>query len=654
MRRHYSLPELLWLVLPLALVVAPHTARLPVWLSLAWAAIALWCLLRAARRLPLPPRWLRIAITVGGLAAVFSQFGTIVGPRAGVALLVFLSAAKLLETEAPRDRSGLIFVGYFLLVAHFLEDQSLLSAVYMLLALLALTASLIASQMPQPKALWPKLRPAGILLLQALPLAVFLFVLFPRLSAPLWGLQQESSARTGLSDEMRPGDFNRLIQSNEIAFRASFDTRAIDPKQLYWRGPVLWDYDGRTWRTVRRVPYGGVEGQGIGQPVGYSVIMEPHQQHWLFLLGLPAALPDIEADLRSDLVWLARAPVLSRMQYQVSAWLDYRHGLDISDAAWTRALDLPDDINPRARSLAMGWANSGLGDAAIVQQALDRFRREPFVYTLQPPRLGEQAVDDFLFNTRRGFCEHYASAFVFLMRAAGIPARVVTGYQGGEYNAVGNYWIVRSRDAHAWAEVWLEGEGWRRVDPTAAVAPTRVELGVSAALPAAERPVALINVETGWLSSMRLAWDLVNYRWNLWVLGYNDVRQREFLSRLAPWLANLNAMLWLLGAGSALFIFGLAGFYLLRQTRIKQDPASRLYARFCRKLARLGLKRRDNEGPADFARRAGGVRPDLAGAIGEITQRYVGLRYGQAAAETLPALRQCIRRFRPRKPAGTA
>ncbi|MEW5891800.1 MAG: DUF3488 and transglutaminase-like domain-containing protein [Pseudomonadota bacterium] len=654
MRPSHSLPELLWLVLPLALVVAPHATKLPLWLSLAWAAIALWCLLRAARRLPLPPRWLRMSITVGGLAAVFAQFGTLVGPRAGVALLVFLSAAKLLETEAPRDRTGLVFVGYFLLVAHFLEDQSLLSAAYMLLALLALTASLIASQMPQPKAVWPKLRPAGLLLLQALPLALFLFILFPRLSAPLWGLQQDDTARTGLSGEMRPGDISRLIQSDEIAFRASFDSRAIDPRQLYWRGPVLWDYDGRTWRTVQRVPDGGIEGQGIGRPVSYSVIMEPHRQHWLFLLGLPAALPDIEADLRSDLVWLTHAPVLSRMQYQVSAWLDYRYGLELDDASWARALDLPDAGNPRARALAATWAKQGLGDAALVQQALDHFRREPFVYTLQPPRLGEQAVDDFLFNSRRGFCEHYASVFVFLMRASGIPARVVTGYQGGEYNAVGNYWIVRSRDAHAWAEVWLKGEGWRRVDPTAAVAPSRVELGLNAALPVTERPVALLNVETGWLAPMRLAWDLVNYRWNLWVLGYNDVRQREFLSRLAPWLANLNAMLWLLGLGSALFIFGLAGFYLLRQTRIKQDPASRLYARFCRKLARLGLERRDNEGPADFARRASSTRPDLAGAIDEITQRYVALRYGRAPAETLAALRQSIRRFRPLRAAGVA
>ncbi|TCS72998.1 uncharacterized protein DUF4129 [Sulfuritortus calidifontis] len=652
MRQRYALPELLWLVLPLALVVAPHTARLPLWLSLVWAAIALWCLLRAARRLPLPPRWLRIAVTVGGLVAVFVQFGTIVGPRAGVALLVFLSAAKLLETEAPRDRSGLIFVGYFLLVAHFLEDQSLLSAAYMLLALLALTASLIASQMPQPKALWPKLRPAGLLLLQAIPLAVFLFILFPRLSGPLWSLQQESSARTGLSDEMRPGDFNRLILSEEIAFRASFDTRAIDPKQLYWRGPVLWDYDGRAWRTVQDVPYGGVVGQGIGQPVDYRVILEPHQQHWLFLLGLPEALPRLEADLRSDLVWLARAPVSQRLQYQVRAWLDYRYGPDLDHATWVRALDLPDAINPRARALAARWAGSGLSDAAIVEQALDHFRREPFVYTLQPPRLGEQAVDDFLFNSRRGFCEHYASAFVFLMRAAGIPARVVTGYQGGEYNAVGNYWIVRQRNAHAWAEVWLAGEGWRRVDPTAAVAPTRVELGVGAALPVAERPAALIDVETGWLAPVRLAWDLVNYRWNLWVLGYNDVRQREFLARLAPWLANLNAMLWLLGAGSTLFILGLAGFYLLREKRTKQDAAARLYARFCRKLARLGLERHGNEGPVAFARRAGAARPDLAETIGAITRLYVGLRYGRATAETLRVLRQSIRRFRPRKAAG--
>lgn len=650
MRPQYTMPELLWLILPLALVVAPHAANLPIWLGLAWAAIAGWCLLRAARRLPLPPRWLRAAVAVIGLVAVFAQFGTIVGPRAGVALLVFLSAAKLLETKAPRDRTGLIFVGYFLLVAYFLEDQSLLSAAYMSLALLALTASLIASQMPEPKAVWPKLRPTLMLLLQALPLALFLFVLFPRLSAPLWSMKQESAASTGLSDEMRPGDVSHLIQSNDIAFRASFDTRDIDSQKLYWRGPVLWDYDGHTWRTLRGIPYDAIDGEGSGQPVEYNVILEPHQQHWLFLLGLPAKLPTLPADLRSDLQWRARAPITRRLQYTVSAWLDYRYGLDLDEASRARALRIPRGLNPQTRTLAASWADGGLSDAAIVQQALQYFRGQPFVYTLQPPRLGDQAMDDFLFNTQRGFCEHYASAFVFLMRAAGVPARVVTGYQGGEYNAVGHYWIVRQRDAHAWAEVWLHGRGWVQVDPTAAVSPARVELGIDAALPAAERPTRLLDLDTAWLAPIRLAWDVVNYRWNLWVLGYNDVRQRELLSRLAPWLADINAMLWLLGVGSSLFIFGLAGFYLLRQTRAEHDPLSRQYARFCRKLARLGLERRANEGPADFARRTTAARPDLAQAIGEITQLYVGLRYGQASTEKLAKLRQHIRQFHPRKP----
>jgi len=652
MRQHYTVPELLWLVAPLALVVAPHATNLPVWLSLAWAAIAGWCLLRAARRLPLPSRWLRTAIAAVGLVAVFAQFGTLVGPRAGVALLVFLSAAKLLETEAPRDRTGLIFVGYFLLVAYFLEDQSLLSAAYMLIALLALTASLIASQMPEPQAVWPKLRSTLGLLLQALPLALFLFVLFPRLSAPLWSMKQESAASTGLSDEMQPGDVSRLIQSNTIAFRASFDTRAIDTQKLYWRGPVLWDYDGHTWRTLRGIPYAAIDGQGRGQPVQYSIILEPHQQRWLFLLGLPARLPPLPADLRSDLQWRAHAPVSRRLQYTVSSWLDYRYGLDLDETSRSRALRLPRELNPQTRALAASWADSGIGDSAIAQRALRYFRSEPFVYTLQPPRLGAQAMDDFLFNTRRGFCEHYASAFVVLMRAAGVPARVVTGYQGGEYNAVGNYWIVRSRDAHAWAEVWLRGQGWVQVDPTAAVSPARVELGIDAALPATERPTRWFDPATGWLAPVRLAWDVVNYRWNLWVLGYNDVRQREFLSRLAPWLSDLNAMLWLLGAGSSLFIFGLAGFHLLRQTRVKPDPISRHYARFCRKLARLGIERQPGEGPHAFARRALAHpklagRPELRQAIEQITRLYVALRYGRAANSHIADMERAIRRFRP-------
>jgi transglutaminase-like putative cysteine protease len=646
---------LLWLILPLALVLAPHAFGLPLWISLSWLVFAL-ASLRAATQKQAWPRWLKMFLTLAGVAGVLLQYGTVIGPQGGVALLVFLSGAKLLETHTPRDRLGLLFVGCFLLVAYFLNSQSMALAAYMILAAIALVAAMIANAQPAPD---PRatLGLATRLLLQALPLALLLFVLFPRLQGPLWGLPQQAAAQTGISDRMSPGDFSQLSQSDEIAFRVEFANevaseyanKSPDPSALYWRGPVLWDFDGRTWQTRLTVPPNPIRAEGLGQPVSYTITLEPHQQRWLFLLGLPEKLPQIESSLGPDLQWLAKAPVTQRMRYSVDADLDYR--LDpagLSAASRARTLALPEG-NPQARELAEQWTARSRNDRAIVEQALAHFRGEAFFYTLNPPLLGESSVDDFLFRTRRGFCEHYASAFVFLMRAAGVPARVVTGYQGGERNPLGNYWIVRQRDAHAWAEVWLVNQGWTRIDPTAAVAPDRVERGLNAALPASERRAGLMTLDAAWLMPMRLTWDLLNNQWNQWVLGYNQDRQREFLARLNPFLATWQGMAWGLAAAGGVLLLMMTVLILPRLAKSNTDPASRLYARFCQRLSRRGIVRGVAEGPADFAARAAGLRPDQADAIHEITRLYLALRYGGAAADRLAELNRAVGEFRPKR-----
>jgi len=643
---------LLWLILPLALVLAPHAVGLPLWISLSWLIFAL-ASLRSASLRQAWPRWLKMLLTLAGVAGVLLQYGTVIGPQGGVALLVFLSGAKLLETNTPRDRIGLLFVGCFLLVAYFLNSQSLAMAGYMIIAAIALVAAMIANAQPASD-LRATFSLATRLLLQALPLALLLFVLFPRLQGPLWGLPQQAAAQTGLSDHMSPGDFSQLSLSDEIAFRVEFTAKPPDPSALYWRGPVLWDFDGRTWQTRLPVPPNPVQAEGRGQPVSYSITLEPHRQRWLFLLGLPKELPQIEASLGPDLQWLAKAPITQRLRYPINADLDYRlDSAGLGAAARARLLALPEG-NPEARALAASWAKNRAArsneDRVVVDQALAHFRNEPFFYTLKPPQLGENSIDDFLFRSRRGFCEHYASTFVFLMRAAGIPARAVTGYQGGELNPLGNYWIVRQRDAHAWAEVWLTGQGWTRIDPTAAVAPNRVERGLNAALPAGERRAGLMTLDANWLMPMRLTWDLLNNQWNQWVLGYNQDRQREFLARLNPFLATWQGMAWgLAAAGSALLLL-MAAWVIPRLAKNKSDPVSRLYARFCQRLNRCGIVRGSAEGPADFAARATALRPDLAQPIRLITRLYLALRYGRAEANGLAEFKREVGAFRPIHP----
>ena len=659
------LAPLLWLILPLALVLAPHALDLPIWISLSWLVFALLSV-HSSQRKKSWPGWLKMLLSLAGVAGVLLQYGTVIGPQGGVALLVFLSGAKLLEIQTARDRLGLLFVGCFLLVAYFLNSQSLLMAAYMIFAAGGLVAAMIANPQISVQTsvqTTPELRAtlgmAGRLLLQALPLALLLFLLFPRLQGPLWGLPQQGAAQTGLSDRMSPGDFGQLTLSDEIAFRVEFFSPPPSPSALYWRGPVLWDFDGRTWQTRFAVPTTSVRGEAIGQPITYAITLEPHRQRWLFLLGLPRELPaklaSIETSLGPDLQWLSKTAITQRLRYQIDADLDYRLEADtLSTATRSRTLALPEG-NPQARALAAQWVNINTNQAAnqsasgqaIVNQALAHFRNEAFFYSLKPPLLGENSVDDFLFVSRRGFCEHYASAFVVLMRAAGIPARVVTGYQGGELNPLGDYWIVRQRDAHAWAEVWLPNLGWTRVDPTAAVAPNRVERGLNAALPANERPAGLMTLNANWLMPLRQGWDLINNQWNQWVLGYNQDRQREFLARLSPFLSTWQGMAWGLAAAGGVLLL-IASFWAIpRLARVKRDPASQLYTRFCLKMQRQGIVRGNAEGAADFAQRAAKLRPELAEPIHLITQLYLGLRYGQAEAARLAQLKQRVNAFKP-------
>jgi transglutaminase-like putative cysteine protease len=485
-----------------------------------------------------------------------------------------------------------------------------------------------------------------MMLAQSVPLMLALFLLFPRVPGPLWGMPRDAFAGvTGLSDTMTPGSISSLVLSDAVAFRVSFESPVPRSRDLYWRGPLMWDFDGRTW-SVQFFLYTAPRIEAAGEPVKYEVTLEPHNRRWMFALDLPAVVPT-GAIVSADYHLYAVRPVNNRVRYEMTSLLNASFGEVENQHALNRALQQPPRSNPRAQALGRSLREKHGGNpVAIANEMLTLFRGQEFRYTLEPPLLGEHPVDEFLFSTRAGFCEHYASAFAVVMRAAQVPARIVTGYQGGDFSALGNYLIVRQADAHAWTEIWLKDRGWVRVDPTSAVSPLRVDTGISAAVPRSDSLPLLVRGNAEFLRQMRLTWDYVTNAWNQWVLGYTPERQRWLLSSVgvdnATW-EKLAAILFCLAGVIVAMLTVLA----MRQLRSRvRDPVKIAYLRFCDKLRRRGLPRAAGEGPVDYARRIRGLRPDLTPAIDGITTLYVALRYGaEKSAAALLDLQQRVRQF---------
>lgn len=631
-----------WLLAALALAIAPHAQRLPAW-------IVLLCLGIGALRLfavRLPARWLLISLAATVTFGVYASYGSLLGRDAGVALLSVMLTLKLLETRTLRDSMMVIIFSYFLVITHFFYSQSIPTGLYLLLVVLVITTALVGLNHPATLPPRKQMKLAAALLLQSLPVMLVLFLFFPRVPGPLWGMPVDAySGLTGLSDSMSPGSISKLSQSGAVAFRVAFDGPAPKPGKLYWRGPVLDYFDGRSWHAALPSRASPDPISAAGVPIGYTLTLEPHNHRWLLALDMPVTLPPA-SHLGSTYELLADTPVRQRLRYHAISQLEYRAGEHLEGWARKRALRLPDHGNPQARELAAAWQRSASKPEEVVRQALQLFRQQAFFYTLTPPLLGSDSVDEFLFTSRRGFCEHYAGSFVFLMRAAGVPARVVTGYQGGESNPLGNYLIVRQSDAHAWAEVWLDEHGWMRVDPTAAVSPRRVESGLAAALPEGEPVPLLARIDNAWLSQLMLQWDTLNNQWNQWVLGYGQERQYDLLSRLGFEMAGWHELAIALSIGVSAVLLGIA-VLMLWPREPAGDPATALYQRFCGKLARIGLARHGEEGPLDYMRRIAAVRPDLAEPVEAISALYIALRYRPNPAQTdLLRLKERVRAFK--------
>jgi len=634
-----------WLIATGVAAIAPLTPHVRPWLIIAAGLALFWRAWLAWRRRPLPSRWLLMLLVAAGGAGVLWQFRTLLGQNPGVALLILFLALKQLETRTVRDGLAIVFLAFFLALAQFFYSQTIPAALAAAAGVLVTTTTLLALADPRdaPPAI---LHRAGVMLLQALPLMLLLFVLFPRVQGPLWALPRDAAAATtGLSDTMAPGSISQLSQSDAIAFRVRFADRVPAQNQLYWRGPVLAEFDGRAWRPVNekpqeRLPYPEPNAGGID----YEMIVEPHHRHWLFPLELPGATTTGMLATR-DYQLLAREPVTTRRRLALRSYPALQAGADEDEALRRRALALPAGSNPRIRALAAQWRTGAQGDEDVLRAAQDFFRRQRLLYTLAPPLLGEQSADEFLFDTRQGFCEHFANAFAVAMRAAGIPARVVTGYQGGEVNPVDGWLTVRQYDAHAWTEVWLPNQGWLRVDPTAISAPTRIDMNLAAAVPAGDPLPLLMRVDLAWLRDIRFRWDAVANAWNQWVLGYNPERQRDLLRRLGMPEPDWRSMTATLAVLSGLALLALTAWTLRHRQR--RDPALALWERLSRRLARRGLARRPAEGPLDYAQRVAAALPAAADDVRVIATLYARLRYGAGAPGLLDELKRRMASFKP-------
>jgi transglutaminase-like putative cysteine protease len=638
-----------WVLGALTAAVAPHVPFLPAWIWLLIAAALAWRWVADQRAWPLPPRWLRVLVAIAATLAVIGTYRTLNGIEAGTAFLVLLAGVKLLETRGTRDLTVIVFIAYFLLYSALLRDQRLPQLPYLLAGGVFLTAALMRVHAGSAgDSARDVLVRTGALLLQALPLAILLFVLFPRLPGPFWGLAAGESARTGLGDEMTPGDISDLSVSGEVAFRVRFAGELPSPAQRYWRGPVLHEFDGRSWRRPRAQAFPSQQVTYLGEPVDYQITLEPTDRPWILALDIPAEWPEREAFRTYDFQLVAPRRLSEVSSFRLRSYPSFIAGVELPQSLRRKGLQLPEEGNPRSRALARRLAAQYGDPRAIAQAMLTMFREQPFVYTLDPPKLAENAMDEFLFETRRGFCEHYASAFTLVMRAAGVPARVVTGYQGGEFNPLGGYLIVRQSDAHAWSEIWIEGRGWTRVDPTAAVAPERIERGLIGAMGELEPvPGRLRDASNLWLQAS-LGWDTLNDFWNERVVRFNAARQLDLLERLGVDDPDWRTLGLGLAASLAGFFVALSAYLAWRFRPPARDWPARLHDVARRRLVRRGLHPEPSEGPVAFLERAATACPDLAADLAEIRDVYVDLRYGPHPTDAdLRRLKHLVNGLRP-------
>ncbi len=633
--------DTLFMLITLSLVVFPHFAHLPLWCTSLVVVLFGTRLFLTLSGKALPSRWVLLVLLIGASGTTLLTYQTILGRDPGVTLLILMLSLKQLEMHGKRDAFVVFFLSFFVLLTQFFYSQSIGTAFIMLLAVLSLLTTLISlNHAAADVSLGKKLRLASRLLILGTPLMIVLFLFFPRIQGPLWSLPSDArNGQLGLSDTMSPGSFTDLLQSDAVAFRVQFLGDRPPSALLYWRGPVLAQYDGQTWHGLRNQVGPFNKAQPIrkqGKGYSYAVTLEPNNKRWLLALDVPVLLPELKSGnvgMYEDLQIMADQPIDERTRYELRSYPSYSYGpLEFEDYSLQDYLTLPPGYNPQTLAMAMQWqneyANTSNPDKKLVQRALDWFHNDNFRYTMTPSPMGKQAIDDFLFSKKAGLCEHYAGAFVVLMRALDIPARVVTGYQGGEYNTYDNYMIVRQSDAHAWAEVWLTGQGWVRIDPTSAVAPERIDQGATfTSRSRVSQSGKLGTSENAMLRSLKLNWDSITHSWNQWVLSYSADKQRNLLDKIGFENGGWKELLVLLAALIAIVM--LIILLVLQRMQARIDPVVRLWQKFCQQLERRNMAPLPHEGASAFAARIG---PQLDAQqrrkLEKIVRLYQTLRYG--------------------------
>jgi transglutaminase-like putative cysteine protease len=635
------LASLPWTLLALAVSLGPHVPYLPWWITSAFFVCGIWRYSIEKRRRPIPSTWFRALLALLCFLGVLATYSTISGVGPGSALLAIMAALKLMETRKRRDQFVLLFISIFLVMSSLLREQYLWSLPYLVASLFMIMTAWLRISSPSTERARRSFATSGRLVIYAAPLAIAMWIFFPRIATPFWSVPMDTgTAQSGVSDTMSPGDISSLSMSDAVAFRATFKGDIPEPRDRYWRGLVLTNFNGRTWtasdpyevRALEQVVY-------RSRPVEYSITIEPTRQIWVFALDMPESW-NLSRTFMGPQQQLARSvPIDQRTVYEAVSYLDYRTDVDLSDIARNFYTMVPDSSNPDTQALARRMRAESGSDSAFIDAVMRMFHEQEFYYTLQPPALGSDPVDRFLFDTRQGFCEHYASAFAVLMRSAGIPSRVVLGYQGGEVNPMGGHMIVRQSDAHAWNEVWLEGIGWRRIDPTGAVAPERIEVGRSGSMFDGVAQAWGFSSPSMWVYEFEMYMDALNAKWNEWVLGYGPENQDRFMNWLGiddpDWQKKALLLLgWTMGL---LFVVSL--LMALRNRTPKPDRAAILYRKFVRKS---GVEPATGETPSVFAARLAGHSPLAPAAVATITRSYLEARYGAPDPDSLQQLEVAV------------
>lgn len=630
----------------LCLAVVPIAAYSPAWAVISVAVLLAWRLSIERAGKAVPPQWLGVVLGLICFALVYVNYRTLNGLEAASPLLLVMMGLKIVETESKRDLMVLMLLSLFGMATSLLHSQGILISIYMVLVAPLLLAQLVTLSHPSKQlGLKQALSISSKLLVQSLPFAVALFFLFPRLDGPLWGTSQQAKATTGMPQQLSMGDITELTQSPNVAFRVQFEGLNPRPTDLYWRVAVMNEFDGKTWS---RGPIPELENRGFelgDETLSYTLTLEPQHNKYVPVLErfLPTQALSVggkRALLNGNWQIAAENNIAERQRYTALASPSAKIQPQLGRLERRRGLMYSSDRNLKAiawaRQLADEYSTAEQRASAILKQ----FSEQEYHYSLRPPPLGNDPVDEFLFETQKGFCEHYASSFTLLMRAAGVPSRVVIGYQGGEYNADGDYWIVRQLDAHAWSEIWVEGKGWIRIDPTYAVAPERVESGVAASVLEAELLPAAARRGSSLFRTLRLKWDSAENRWNQIVLGYGEKQQREFLEKILPALGKAENMILLLtviiSTGTLSLVFWLAW----KNRPLPISATEKSYRRYVAWLSTKGVQIGASDGPLTVAEKVSQRWPSRGALAQKIAASYIAVRYQQLEQESAAEISQ--------------